>query len=68
MIDWAKLRREWKTAALAVAGLLIEIYEVVRYQLDLPSLFPPHIRPFVNPAILVGMLLLRKWRDSERVQ
>ena len=66
MIDWAKLRREWKTAAVAVVGLVIEVYDAVAYRVDFPALFPPDVRPFVGPSILVLMLLLRKWRDSAR--
>lgn len=63
-MDWAKLRREWKTAAVAVVGLLIEVYDAVAPFVDFPSLFPPAWRPWVSPTILVLMLLLRKWRDA----
>jgi hypothetical protein len=65
MIDWAKLRREWKTAALAVVGILLEIYDAVAPFVDLPILFPPAWQPWVSPAILVLMLLLRKWKDAQ---
>jgi hypothetical protein len=63
-LDWEKLRQEWKTAALAVVGLLLEIYDAVAPFVDLPSLFPPDLRPWVSPTILVLMLLLRKWKDG----
>lgn len=64
-LDWDKLKHEWKTAAVAVVGLVIEAYDAVAPFVDLPSLFPPDWRKWVSPAILVLMLLLRKWRDSD---
>jgi len=66
MIDWQKLKREWKTAAVAVVGALIEIYDalIVTGQVQLPPLFPEHYRPWVGPTALVLMLLLRKWKDA----
>lgn len=64
MIDWDKLKREWKTAVVAVVGLIIEAYDAVAYMVDWPSLFPAAWQPFVTPTILILMLLLRKWKDS----
>jgi len=64
-LDWDKLKEEWKTAALAVVGLIIEAYDAVAYMVDLPSLFPESVRPWVMPTILILMLLLRKWKDAQ---
>lgn len=66
-LDWDKLKHEWKTAALAVVGLLIEAYDAVAPFVDLPSLFPEQVRPWVSPSILVLMLLLRKWKDANEL-
>lgn len=69
MIDLQKLKREWKTAALATAGALVETYDalVVTGQVDLPALFSDKYRPMVGPGILISMLLLRKWKDSVHI-
>ena len=65
-VDWGKLRREWKTVAVAVVGLIIEVYDAVAPFVDFPSLFPADWKPWVSPSILVLMLLLRKWNDHAR--
>jgi hypothetical protein len=66
MIDWAKLRREWKTLALALVGIVIESYDALAMSgtIDLPGLLTPWLGHWGGPALLVGMLLLRKWKDS----
>lgn len=66
-IDWEKLKQEWKTAALAVVGIMLEVYDalVVTGMVDFPRLFPEPIQPFVSPSVLVLMLLLRKWKAAE---
>jgi hypothetical protein len=68
MIDWQKLRREWKTFALAIAGIILEIYDalIVTGLIDLPAVYSDEIRPWMKPAFLIGMLLLRKWRDANQ--
>jgi hypothetical protein len=65
-LDWGKLKQEWKTVAVAVVGIVIEVYDslLMTGMVDLPSLFPEVIRPFVAPTFLVLMLLLRKWKYS----
>ena len=65
-LDWDKLKREWKTVAVAIVGLILEVYDALTlYGLfDLPALFPEEIRPFVAPGFLILMLLLRRWKDS----
>ena len=69
MICWEKLKREWKTAAVAISGIIVEIYDalIVSGQVELPPLFPEHYRPWVGPMTLVLMLLLRKWKDTHVV-
>jgi hypothetical protein len=66
MIDTKKLKREWKTAAVGAAGVVVEGYDALVYSgsLDLPALVPEEHRAWVSPAILVLMLLLRKWKDN----
>lgn len=68
-IDWDKLKREWKTAAIAVVGIILEGYDalVMTGVIDLPSLFPIPVQPFVAPAILMLMLYLRRWKDADNV-
>ena len=65
-LDWGKLKQEWKTAALAVVGLLLETYDalIATGMVDLPALFPAWAQPFVGPVILMLMLYLRKWKYS----
>jgi hypothetical protein len=69
MIDLEKLKREWKTFAIAVVGTIIEVYDalITSGQVELPPLFPEHYRPWVGPLTLVLMLLLRKWKDANVV-
>jgi hypothetical protein len=69
MIDLEKLYRVWKTAAVAVVGTIIEVYDalITSGQLELPPLFPEYYRPWVGPSCLVLMLLLRKWKDANVV-
>jgi hypothetical protein len=66
MIDCQKLKQEWKTAAVAVVGTIIEVYDalITSGQVELPPLFAEHYRPWVGPSCLVLMLLLRKWKDA----
>ena len=68
-IDWAKLRREWRSFAITVAGLVVEIYDGVVYSgaVNLPTLVPETWRPWFTPAVLILILLLRKYRDSTRM-
>lgn len=67
MICWSKLRREWKTAAVAVIGIIVESWDLI---------LAPHIsylEPLVSPdhqwivhiGIPVLMLILRKWKDAD---
>ena len=69
MIDLEKLKREWKTFAVAVVGTVIEVYDalIASGQVELPPLFPERYRPWVGPSCLVLMLLLRKWKDANVV-
>lgn len=70
-IDWAKLRHEWKTLAVAIAGIIIEGYDAATAvglidAIPIKTLLniPPDYQPLVSPTILFLMLLLRKWRDA----
>lgn len=64
-IDFQKLKREWKTFAVAVVGFILETYDalVVTGMIDLPKLFPDHLQPYVGPTALFLMLVLRKYNN-----
>jgi len=69
MIDWQKLRREWKTFVLAIVTTSIGAYDTVveiaqRYGYDYTQLIKAEWRVYVVPAIGIGFLILRKWRDA----
>jgi len=68
-IEWAKLRREWRSFAVTVAGLTVEIYDQLSYSgaVSLPALVPEAWRPWFTPGVLILILLLRKYRDSAKV-
>jgi hypothetical protein len=60
-----KLRREWKTALVAVLGTIIEVHDalIATGLIDLNPFIPPQYRPYVSAAWPILMLVLRKWRD-----
>lgn len=65
-IDWAKLRREWKTFALAVGTTVVGGYDIVvaaaqQYGYDYTQLIKQEYRMYVIPAVAVAFLALRKW-------
>lgn len=64
-LDWDKLKREWKTVALAVVWFLVESYDAVAAFMDVPGLFPADWQWWMRPAFPILMLLLRKWKDSD---
>jgi hypothetical protein len=63
---WAKLKREWKTAAWGIASTVLELSLLVD-----PTLLDPFIDPkyhgLVHFAIPAGFLLLRRWKDAQPV-
>lgn len=66
MIDFQKLKHEWKTAAVAIVGAIVETWDLVSYQFDLiDPLIPVQHQWIMHISIPVLMLLLRKWRDAE---
>lgn len=69
MIDFAKLKREWKTFALSVTTTVIGTYDTVvaiaqQYGYDYTQIIKAEYRLYVVPAIGLGFLALRKWRDA----
>lgn len=61
-----KLKREWKTALVAVLGSVIEVHDalIATGVLDLNPLIPLQYRPYVSALWPVLMLVLRRWRDK----
>lgn len=67
MIDYQKLKHEWKTFALAVATVLGGTYEAVAPSgYDLSIFVPEKYRPYVVPAIGISFLMLRQYRDHRK--
>jgi hypothetical protein len=61
-----KLKREWKTFALAVVTIAVGTWEAaVTLGYDLTPLIPETWRPYAPPLIGVTFLALRKWKDYE---
>lgn len=62
---WDKLKREWKTFALAVTTTIVGVWEVARDSgYDLSPIVPEKYRPYAIPGVGIAFLLLRKWKDS----
>lgn len=64
MIDVSKLRREWKTFALAVTTTAVGCWDAAAGAgYDLSPIIPDKYRPYAVPAIGLSFLALRKWKD-----
>jgi hypothetical protein len=64
MIDFQKLKHEWKTAALAGVTTLVGLHDLIATSgYDLTPFVPEQWRPYVIPLIGVSFLLLRRWTD-----
>lgn len=64
---WEKLKKEWKTFALAVATTAIGLWDVVAgYGYDYSQIINEKYRAFVIPAVGIGMLLLRKYTTEKK--
>lgn len=67
MIDWAKLRHEWRTFVLAVAATLVSAWDIiVSNGLDYRPLIPHRYDAWVGFGLPLAMLMLRRWRNYER--
>lgn len=69
MISLQKLRREWKTFALAIVVTVVGWYDLIvsvaqTYGYDYTQLIKAEYRMYVVPAIGLAFLALRKWKDS----
>lgn len=61
-----KLKREWKTFALAIVTIALGTWEAaVAVGYDLTPLMPEAWRPFAPPLIGVLFLALRQWKNYE---
>ncbi|SHH46810.1 hypothetical protein [Bradyrhizobium erythrophlei] len=64
MIDFQKLKREWKTFTLGVVTSLIGLYDAfIASSLDYTPIIPEHWRPYAPLVIGVLFLLLRQYKD-----
>lgn len=64
MVDIQKLRREWKTFALAVVTFSVGCWDAASTAgYDLSPIIPDKYRPYAVPAIGLSFLALRKWKD-----
>lgn len=66
MIDWEKLKHEWKTFAWAIVSILIEGWDlVVAGQLGyVDPLVPAQYQWITHVAIPFGFLILRRWKAA----
>jgi hypothetical protein len=64
MIDFQKLRHEWKTATLAIATVAVGGWDAgVAAGYDLSPVIPEQYRPYAVPLIGLAFLCLRKWTN-----
>lgn len=64
MIDFHKLRQEWKTFALACLTSIIGIWDTVASSgYDITPIVPDKYRPVAVPCIGISFLLLRKYSN-----
>ena len=59
MIDFKKLRHEWKTAAFAVVTSVVGIWDTASASgYDLSPIIPEHYPPYAVPVIGISFLVL----------
>lgn len=64
-----KLKKEWKTFALAVATTAVGLWDIVAgYGYDYTTVIPEKYRPFAIPAIGISFLLLRRYATDAVVE
>jgi hypothetical protein len=66
MACWPKLKREWKTAVVAVVGVIVEAWDLVlsaKLSYVEPLVSPDH-QWIIHIGIPVLMLVLRRWKDN----
>lgn len=62
----SKLKREWKTFALAVATTLVGLHDtLVMSGYDWTPIIPEEYRPYAIPLIGLAFLLLRQYKDAD---
>lgn len=60
-----KLKKEWKTFALALATTLVGLHDtLVMSGYDWTPIVPEHYRPYAIPVIGLGFLALRKYSED----
>lgn len=65
MIDFQKLRHEWKTFALAVLVAVGGIWDTIATSgYDISPIIPEKYRPYAVPVIGISFLLLRKYTND----
>lgn len=70
MSFFEKLKREWKTFAWGVLGILLESWDtILSSQLGyVEPLVPQQYQWVLHVAIPLGFFLLRKWKDDVATQ
>lgn len=64
-----KLRREWKTFALAIGTTAVGGWDLVAgYGYDYTTLIKDDYKKYVIPALGISFLLLRKWTTTAVVE
>ena len=61
-----KLKREWKTAALAVATTLVGIWDAGASAYDWSPVVPDKWKPYLPLFLGLGFIALRRWTDGRR--
>jgi hypothetical protein len=66
MIDFKKLRHEWKTFSFAVLTFVVGIWDTAASSgYDLSPIIPEKYRPYAVPIIGISFLALRKWTNVD---
>lgn len=66
MVDFQKLKHEWKTFSLAVITSVIGIWDTAASSgYDLSPIIPEKYRPYAVPAIGISFLMLRRWTNKK---
>lgn len=67
MIDFQKLKHEWKTFALQVGGLLLGFHEAaINAGADWTPFVPEDYRPYVLPVVMTLSLALRQYKNAKK--
>lgn len=67
MIDFEKLKHEWKTFALQLGSLAIGLHEAaIEAGADWTPFIPEKGRPFALPVVMTLSLALRQYKNAKK--